>query len=161
MAIVSPTSPTPVSARPVPTDAPRRARTTALLALLVGALLVSALAAAGSGQLAIPLAEVAGSFLHRLGLDIGPLPTHPRGDATLWTIRFPRVVMAILVGAALAVAGAVMQGVFGNPLAEPSIVGVSSGAAVAAASSIVLGLTFAGTWTIAVCAFVGGLVTTL
>lgn len=161
MAIVSPTSPTPVSARPVPTDAPRRARTTALLALLVGALLVSALAAAGSGQLAIPLAEVAGSFLHRLGLDIGPLPTHPRGDATLWTIRFPRVVMAMLVGAALAVAGAVMQGVFGNPLAEPSIVGVSSGAAVAAASSIVLGLTFAGTWTIAVCAFVGGLVTTL
>ncbi|WP_300404535.1 iron ABC transporter permease [Nocardioides sp.] len=161
MAIVSPTSPTPVSARPAPTDAPRRARATALLALLAGALLVSALAAAGSGQLAVPLPEVAGSVFHRVGLDIGPLPAHPRGDVTLWTIRFPRVVMAMLVGAALAVAGAVMQGVFGNPLAEPSIVGVSSGAAVAAASSIVFGLTFAGTWTIAVCAFVGGLVTTL
>jgi len=107
------------------------------------------------------VSEVAGSIFHRVGLDLGPLPSHPRGDVTLWTIRFPRVVMAMLVGAALAVAGAVMQGVFGNPLAEPSIVGVSSGAAVAAASSIVFGLTFAGTWTIAVCAFVGGLVTTL
>ncbi|MCD4533931.1 iron ABC transporter permease [Nocardioides sp. cx-169] len=138
-----------------------RTRGTLLCVALLLALAVSGVAAAGSGQLAIPFDEVAGSFLHRLGLDLGPMPTHPRGDDTLWTVRFPRVAMAMVVGAALAVAGTVMQGVFGNPLAEPSVVGVSSGAAVAAAISIVFGLTFAGTWTIAVCAFAGGLLTTL
>jgi iron complex transport system permease protein len=132
-----------------------------LLPLLAVGLVVASLAAAGSGQVAIPFDEVVGSVLHRLGLDLGPLPTHPRGDDTLWAVRFPRVAMAVVVGAALAVAGALMQGVFGNPLAEPSVVGVSAGAAVAAAASIVFSLTFAGSWTIAVCAFGGGLVTTL
>lgn len=131
-----------------------------LLGLLV-ALVVAALAAAGSGQLPVPFTQVAGSFLHGIGLDWGPMPTHPRGDATLWSVRFPRVAMAVVVGAALAVAGALMQGVFGNPLAEPGVVGVSSGAAVAAAAAIVFSLSFAGSWTIAVCAFGGGLVTTL
>jgi iron complex transport system permease protein len=99
--------------------------------------------------------------LHRLGLDVGPLPVHPNGDAALWTIRFPRVVMSLLVGAALATAGAVMQGVFGNPLAEPGVVGVSSGAALAACTGIVFGLTFLGPFTSAALAFAGGLVTTL
>ncbi|WP_232680954.1 iron ABC transporter permease [Nocardioides sp. R-C-SC26] len=144
------------------TPRPRRlGRTTLLFAGLTTALVVVSLAAAGSGQLAIPFDEVIGSFLHRIGLDIGTMPTHPRGDDTLWSVRFPRVAMAMVVGAALAVAGAVMQGVFGNPLAEPSVVGVSSGAAVAAAISIVFNLSFAGTWSIAVCAFLGGLITTL
>ncbi|WP_341229023.1 iron ABC transporter permease [Nocardioides salarius] len=133
----------------------------ALLGGLVVALAASLVVSAGHGLLDVPPAEVVGSVLHRLGLDVGPLPAHPRGEDTLWQVRFPRVVMAALVGAALATAGALMQGVFGNPLAEPGVVGVSSGAAVAAASVIVLDLSFAGTWTIAVCAFVGGLVTTL
>jgi len=164
----------PVAARPAPALHPRprpqaraRVRGTRPLALaaffvLLGAALVAALiVSAGSGQLAVPADEVAGSLLHRLGIDRLPLPTHPRGDDTLWSVRFPRVAMAALVGAALAVAGALMQGVFGNPLAEPSIVGVSSGAAVAAATVIVFGLTFAGDWTVAVAAFAGGLLTTL
>ena len=63
--------------------------------------------------------------------------------------------------AALATAGALMQGVFGNPLAEPGVVGVSAGAAVRRGAVIVFGSTFAGAWTVAVVAFVGGLVTTL
>ncbi|MBK0332770.1 iron ABC transporter permease [Brachybacterium sp. MASK1Z-5] len=81
-------------------------------------------------------------------------------DATLWNVRFPRVVMALLVGSALAVGGALMQGVFGNPLAEPGIVGVSSGAAAAACIVIVLGLTVLGSWTLVAGAFVGGLAAT-
>ncbi|WP_087510652.1 FecCD family ABC transporter permease, partial [Cellulomonas iranensis] len=81
--------------------------------------------------------------------------------AALWTVRFPRVVMAVLVGAALASGGAVMQGVFGNPLAEPGVVGVSSGAAVGACLVIVTGWTFAGSWTVALLAFAGGLAATL
>ncbi|MFI9488508.1 FecCD family ABC transporter permease [Promicromonospora sp. NPDC052451] len=127
---------------------------------LVAVLGVLAVVSAGSGQLHVPPAEVVGSVLHHAGLDLGPLPTHPNGDAALWTIRFPRVAMAALVGAALATAGAVMQGVFGNPLAEPGVVGVSSGAAVAASVTIVLGLTALGPWTTAVAAFTGGLAAT-
>lgn len=132
-----------------------------LLGGLAIALVVSLVFAAGHGQLDIPASEVLGSVLHKLGLDIGPMPHHPQGENTLWQVRFPRVVMAALAGACLATAGALMQGVFGNPLAEPGIVGVSAGAAVAAATVIVFEWTFAGTWTIAICAFVGGLLTTL
>jgi heme transport system permease protein len=132
-----------------------------LLGGLAIALAVSLVLAAGHGQLDIPPSEVLGSLLHKLGLDLGPVPSHPQGESTLWQVRFPRVVMAALAGAALATAGALMQGVFGNPLAEPGVVGVSAGAAVAAATAIVFELTFAGTWTVALCAFVGGLVTTM
>lgn len=142
--------------------APRRLlRGTGLLGALGAALAVAVLVAAGRGQLDVPPAEVLGSLLHRVGLDVGPLPSHPQGESTLWQVRFPRVVTAALVGAALATAGALMQGVFGNPLAEPGVVGVSSGAAVGAAAVIVLGWSFAGTWSAAVAAFVAGLATTL
>ncbi len=79
----------------------------------------------------------------------------------LWTVRFPRVVMAAVAGAALATAGALMQGIFGNPLAEPGVVGVSAGAALAASTVIVFDLALVGTWTVALFAFVGGLVTTI
>lgn len=138
----------------------RAGRATAVAVGLVAALGVLAVVAAGSGQLHVPPAEVIGSLLHHAGLELGPLPAHPNGDAALWTIRFPRVAMAALVGAALATAGAVMQGVFGNPLAEPGVVGVSSGAAVAASVTIVLGLTALGPWTTAAAAFAGGLAAT-
>lgn len=147
---------------PAPTPGARRTlRVGLLFAVLAVALVVLAIVSAGIGQLRVPPAEVLGSILHRLGLDVGPMPTHPNGDAALWTIRFPRVVLAILVGAALASAGALMQGVFGNPLADPGVVGVSSGAAVAACLVIVFGWTFLGSWTVAAFAFVGGLLTTL
>ena len=68
--------------------------------------------------------------------------------------------LALLIGAALAAAGTLMQAVFGNPLAEPSVVGVSSGAALGASASIVFGWTFLGEWTVAAAAFVAGLVAT-
>ncbi|MCK5928214.1 MAG: iron ABC transporter permease [Nocardioides sp.] len=125
------------------------------------ALLTAVVVAAGRGQLDVAPAEVVGSLLHRLGLDVGPMPSHPQGDVTLWTVRFPRVVMAAVAGAALATAGALMQGIFGNPLAEPGVVGVSAGAALAASTVIVFDLALVGTWTVALFAFVGGLVTTI
>lgn len=143
------------------TDGRRRRRIALLYAGLVLGLVATTLVAGGSGQLQIPLDEILGSIAHRVGLDVGPMPTHPRGEYTLWNVRFSRIAMAVVVGASLAVAGAAMQGVFGNPLAEPSVVGVSSGAAVAAGAAIVFGLRFAGDWSIPVCAFLGGLVTTL
>ena len=96
-----------------------------------------------------------------LGLGGGEVASHPNGESALWSIRFPRVVMAMLVGAALATAGALMQGVFGNPLAEPGVAGVSSGAAFAACAVIAFGWNFLGPWTTATFAFLGGLAATL
>jgi iron complex transport system permease protein len=156
-----------VTATLAPVAAPPRAARgglvgrVSLLGLLSVALVAAVLFAAGRGQLDVPPSEVLGSVLHKLGLDLGPLPSHPQGENTLWQVRFPRVLTAVVAGASLAAAGALMQGVFGNPLAEPGVVGVSSGAAVGAASVIVFGLTFAGTWTAPVAAFVTGLATTL
>ncbi|TAK70798.1 MAG: iron ABC transporter permease [Actinomycetota bacterium] len=132
----------------------------ALVACLVVALGIAVIVAVSLGQLSVPPAQVVGSLLHHLGLDWGPLPAHPQGEAALWEVRFPRVVMALLVGLSLGAAGAVMQGVFGNPLAEPAVIGVSSGAAVGACLVIVMGWTVLGAYTTAVAAFVAGLVTT-
>ncbi len=148
----------------VPVTAAQRrtsVRRVGLLGMLSLALLTAFVVAAGRGQLDVAPAEVVGSLLHRLGLDLGPMPSHPQGDVTLWTVRFPRVVMAAVAGAALATAGALMQGIFGNPLAEPGVVGVSAGAALAASTVIVFDLALVGTWTVALFAFVGGLVTTI
>lgn len=91
-----------------------------------------------------------------------------RDRIIIYDIRLPQLLLGILVGAALAVSGAVMQGLFRNPLADPGLVGVSSGASLGAVSMIVLGPTLLGplnqalgTLALPVMAFVGGLVTTL
>lgn len=91
-----------------------------------------------------------------------------RDRIIIYDIRLPRVLLGALVGAALAVSGAVMQGLFRNPLADPGLVGVSSGAALGAVSVIVLGSTLLapltnlfGTLSLPLLAFLGGLVTTL
>uniref|UniRef100_UPI001FC98FCE FecCD family ABC transporter permease n=1 Tax=Streptomyces bobili TaxID=67280 RepID=UPI001FC98FCE len=82
-------------------------------------------------------------------------------ESVLWNVRFPRIVLALLVGASLGCAGALMQGVFGNPLAEPGVIGISSGAAVGAVAAIAFGVNFLGTWTVSAFAFAAGLVTVL
>ena len=83
------------------------------------------------------------------------------------TIRLPRLVMGLAAGAGLGLAGALMQGLFRNPLADPGLIGVSSGAALAAAALIVMGALWfpsvprsLGSWPLMLSAFVGGLVTT-
>ncbi|MFD5903923.1 FecCD family ABC transporter permease [Streptomyces microflavus] len=124
------------------------------LALLVGCLLSAAI-----GAYSIPIGDVLASVQHRIG--IGGQPLDRVGESVLWNVRLPRVVLALLVGASLGCAGALMQGVFGNPLAEPGVIGISAGAAVGAVASIALGLTFFGNWTITVFAFIAGLATVL
>lgn len=138
----------------------RRSRRTFLLTCAMAAVLVAlCLLSAGIGAYDIPVGEVVGSVLHRVGL--GGAELDRVGESVLWNVRLPRVVLALLVGASLGCAGALMQGVFGNPLAEPGVIGISSGAAVGAVASIALGLGFFGNWTITACAFAGGLVTVL
>ena len=61
--------------------------------------------------------------------------------AVIWQIRLPRLVLAMFVGAGLAACGAAMQAIFRNPLADPGLIGISSGAALGAIATIVLGST--------------------
>lgn len=91
-----------------------------------------------------------------------------REQLVLIDIRLPRLLLGMFVGAALAVAGAMMQGMFRNPLADPGLVGVSSGAALAAVATIALGNGLAspwiktfGTFALPVAAFLGGFLTTV
>ncbi len=128
----------------------------ALVVLMLAAVLVSAVL----GQLSISVTEVIGTLLGRLGIATAWAPADPVIVATLEVVRFPRIVMALAVGAALAVAGALMQAVFGNPLAEPGVVGVSAGAALGASTAIVFGIA-AGGGGVALLAFLGGLGATL
>lgn len=120
-------------------------------------LLVGLVLSAGIGQLAISPGEVIGSLLQGLGIPNAWAPNDPIIEQTLWQIRFPRVAISALVGALLAVTGAVMQSVFSNPLAEPGVVGVSSGAAFGAALAITFGIFWFGNWTVAIFAFLGAL----
>jgi iron complex transport system permease protein len=126
-----------------------------LLAVLVSVV------ALGSGATGVPLWRV-------LSILVEP-SAQPAGDALIvLQVRLPRLLLGLLIGAALACSGALMQGLFRNPLADPGLVGVSAGAALAAAATIVIGdalpLALTGSVPFAalpVGAFLGGLVTTL
>ncbi|WP_435850149.1 FecCD family ABC transporter permease [Streptomyces uncialis] len=152
-----PPAPDPARGAPAAT-APRRRGTTSLLTTgLIAALLVMALVSAGTGAYDIPIGDVLSSVQHRIGL--GGQALDRVGESVLWNVRLPRVVLALLVGASLGCAGALMQGVFGNPLAEPGVIGISAGAAVGAVVAIAFGLTFLGNWTVTAAAFIAGLAT--
>lgn len=79
----------------------------------------------------------------------------------IWQIRLPRTLAVLLVGAALAVSGTIMQALFENPLAEPGLLGVSNGAGVALIAGVVLGQGMLPGWALGVCAIVGALLITL
>ena len=93
----------------------------------------------------------------RVGFEAAGSP--PWVDTVLFRIRLPRAVCAALVGGALAVTGCALQGLFRNPLADPGVLGVSSGAALAAVTCIYLGLAARFAWALPVAAFIGALVT--
>jgi len=141
------------------------------LALLAGGALtlgcaLLALVAIGQGAIAIPPARVAEILWARFTGDAALLDG--RDVLVVMNIRVPRVLLGLLVGAGLAVSGALMQGLFRNPLADPGLVGVSAGAGLAAAATIVLGDRFlTGTLmklpfaVLPFGAFCGGLISTL
>lgn len=117
-----------------PTSA--RSRQARALVLLVALLVVVSLAAVCLGAVRLH----PGHALRLLfGLDDGTGGDAARDALIIHHIRLPRLLLGISVGAALAVAGAIMQGLFRNPLADPGLIGVSSGAAFAAALTIVFG----------------------
>ncbi|WP_445488131.1 FecCD family ABC transporter permease [Rhodopseudomonas sp. RCAM05734] len=102
-------------------------RWVALMWFLAAALLVSALWATASGRYQVPFAKVIAILAARL-VDVTPTWT-PTDAIVVETVRLPRVLMAVVAGAGLALCGAVLQGLFRNPLVGPQTIGVSSGAA--------------------------------
>jgi iron complex transport system permease protein len=131
--------------------------------VFVGLLIVFAaglIASLSLGAADIPPGRAAAGALSRLP-GLGPLDPGLSDSerVIIFELRLPRLVLALLVGSALAVAGVVMQAFFQNPMAAPSIIGVSSGAALGATLAIMLGLEFQvlGLSAIPVVAFVGAL----
>jgi iron complex transport system permease protein len=150
--------------RALPRTLSRGALALAVLVLLLSAVCVIAL---GVGAVEIRPGQVLAILAAPLGLAL-PWSVEPAQAAVLMEIRAPRVVMAGLVGAALAVSGAAMQGMFRNPLADPGLIGVSAGAALAAVAVIVLGASVLsglervlGAAAVPVAAFLGSLAATL
>lgn len=119
--------------------AARRPPVVLVLAGLMLLLIIVAIVSMTIGAAGIPLWRLLAVF----GSGAGDPATIARDEIVLWSIRFPRIALAGLVGALLAVAGTTMQGLFRNPLADPALVGVSSGAALAAAAMIVISDRFA------------------
>ena len=130
-----------------------------LLVLLVVATLVSAVLSLAFGSEPLEVSGVIEVVRARLQGHPGPDPTY---DTIVWQLRAPRVVMAVVVGAGLAVAGACMQTLVRNPLADPYLLGVSSGAGVGATAVIVLGVFGGlGVWALSLGALAGALLATL
>jgi iron complex transport system permease protein len=129
-------------------------RTATILLLLAALVIVMAIIASGIGPYHIAPRAVLNALADRL---IGKANSGPI-DTVLFNIRFPRVVAAGFVGAALAAAGAAYQSLFRNPLVSPDILGVSTGAALGAVVGILLGLPVVA---IQMLGFAGGLLTVL
>ena len=109
------------------------------------------------GSVSVPLSKVVSALIR------GPISASDPAltdvsPTIVWTLRFPRVILAFVEGAGLGAAGSVMQGLFRNPMADPYVLGVSSGASLGAVLGIALGAGGAlGVWSLPALAFAGAL----
>ena len=133
-----------------------------ILAILMPVIFVVSI---GVGAVAIPALDILSALSDMLGVTDDGISR--QSALIIQSIRLPRTLLGMIVGGALAVAGASMQGLFRNPLADPSIIGVASGAALGSAIAIVLGGSlFASAplllqnYSVSISAFVGGVLTT-
>lgn len=133
--------------------------------LLGGLLLATAFAVASArGAYSISLSQLFGVLGDLLSGTVQTSPEH----LVFVNIRLPRLLLGVAAGAGLGMAGALLQGLFRNPLADPGLIGISSGAALAAAATIVASSMWfpalprtLGSWTLVLMAFSGGLVATV
>lgn len=139
---------------------PRPKSRVPLIALVVGlGLVLALLGSVAVGAVPLSLREVLAGLVARLS--DRPLDANEAMNAAVvWDLRLARALTAVVVGASLATCGAAMQGLFGNPLADPGLVGVSSGASLGAIAVMVLQISTFGIWTLPVGAFVAGMATT-
>ena len=135
----------------------RRRATFVVLAALLPVALVMATAA---GSVSLPVRGLLSSVLASIGLrsvsELGPT-----GEAILWTVRLPRVLLAALVGGGLAVVGATLQSVFRNPMADAGLLGVGSGAALGAVLAVRLGFSSDVFLALPLAAFAGAMAASL
>jgi iron complex transport system permease protein len=117
------------------------------------------------GPVSLPLLDTLRAGLRLLGVPLAGDDVQ-QAELILGQIRVPRTLLGLAVGAVLALSGVAMQGLFRNPLADPGLVGVSSGAALGAAVAIVAGASLGGLppalepYLLSICAFAGGLTVT-
>ncbi|MBN6188807.1 iron ABC transporter permease [Aneurinibacillus sp. BA2021] len=145
------------AARPVRSA---RSRVRLILIVLMAALLVSMTAAVMLGPVSISPLTV---WRIALAKTLGPVSViepdwHAAQESIVWNIRFPRVLLGAIVGAGLAIVGVVIQALVRNALADPYILGISSGASAAATLSILFGaFSFFGSYALSLGAFMGAL----
>lgn len=143
------------------TRAPRSGAAFPLLIVALSlALGASVLLAVGVGPVAIPPGVSGRIVLHHLAPGLLDQAWEPVQDRIVWTFRLPRTLLAVVVGAGLALVGTVLQAVVRNPLADPYLLGVSSGASLGAVLVLVLGPALVGGLSLSVAAFLGGLLAT-
>ncbi len=146
----------------MPSDARLKSLTvftsTGLFGLIV--LLISVTVAIGVGAISIPASTVWGIIAGKLAPDLIEQTWSAGRDAIVWDIRFPRALLAALVGAGLALVGASLQAVTRNALADPHLLGISSGGAFGAILALLHTGLILGPLTVPLLAFAGSLVTT-
>lgn len=136
----------------------RRLPVTVLVAVLLPVAVATVVASTGFGAEPLPLRVVVDTLAARFSGS----PADPAYDVIVWEIRLPRTLLALVVGAGLAVAGTGIQTLVRNPLADPYLLGVSSGASVGATAVITTGvLAGAGLWALSLGALVGALLASL
>jgi iron complex transport system permease protein len=143
---------------PAPAPAGTRSRRGVALVVvgLAAALGVSIVVAVGIGSVAIPAGTVGRIIVHRLaGLGEPSWPT--AHEEIVWQVRLPRVLLAAVIGAGLSVVGTTLQALVRNPLADPYVLGITSGASVGAVTVILLGWSAFGVYSLSASAFLGAL----
>ena len=130
---------------------------TLVMLLLVG-LVVAIVTAVAVGSISIPLGTVVRIIIEQLRPGIVTPTWTPTEAQIVWDFRLPRALLGVIVGAALAVSGTTLQAMVRNPLADPYIFGVSSGASVGAVAVLTLGTAFVGGLSLSLAAFVGALI---
>lgn len=126
----------------------------------VGVLMASLTLAIGIGAVPIPAATVWGVIANKIVPGLVEQTWSTGREAIVWDIRFPRALLAVMVGAGLALVGASLQSVTRNPLADPHLLGISSGGAFGAILALLHTGLFLGTLTVPLFAFGGALMAT-
>ncbi|WAX76707.1 FecCD family ABC transporter permease [Streptomyces sp. KMM 9044] len=147
------------SVGPVSTEGREKGRTATAGILLVLAVLLVASATAGLaiGSVQVPPGQVWGIVTHALGADWTQPAWSGARETIVLDVRAPRVLLGAVTGAGLAVVGAALQALVRNPLAEPYLLGVSSGASLGAVAVIVFGVSVVGPLSLSAAAFAGAL----
>ena len=142
---------------------PRKSkRPIALQVLLWGALFLASITfSVGTGAISIPVDTVWGVVINKISPETVETTWSKGREAIVWEIRFPRILLAIMVGSGLAIVGAMLQAVTRNPLADPHLLGISSGGAFGAILALLHTGLFLGLLTVPLLAFLGALSATL